>query len=229
MTDALAAVLFDMDGLLVETESLWLIAEQRTMAAHGGSWSEADQHANLGGPLPKVAGYMNDQLGGGHSIDELGARLVSEMIELLSTEPVHWQPGARELVHAVRAEGIPRALVSASYRVMIDAIMVGMTRDLGADAFDVTIGGDETPRTKPFPDPYLIAAERLGVDIRSCVVLEDSETGSRAGMAAGALVVGVPSLIELTELPGRRIVRSLEHVDVSTLSALSSEWLAREL
>ena len=120
------------------------------------------------------------------------------------------------------------ALVSASWRSLISAVHDSVLHELGHEVFVTTVAGDEVERTKPFPDPYLLAAQRIGVDARHCVVLEDSHTGSQAGVASGALVVAVPSFVAIEPKDGLRVVSSLEELTPELLGAWSYEWAPRD-
>jgi HAD superfamily hydrolase (TIGR01509 family) len=222
-----AAVLFDMDGLLVETEHLWYAAEIEVMTSLGAGWGPEHQAALVGGPLEYAVSYLVEHAGGGHDHDAVMALLVTSMERQVRTEPVHWRPGARALLDALDAAGVPCALVSASWRSIVDAVGDALLHEVGHGVFRTTVAGDEGERTKPFPDPYLLAAARLGVDPAHCVVLEDSHTGTRAGLAAGAFVVAVPSLVDIEPQPGMRVVRSLEELTPALLGAWSHEWSAR--
>jgi HAD superfamily hydrolase (TIGR01509 family) len=222
-----AAVLFDMDGLLVETEHLWYDAELEVIGELGGSWGPEHQEALVGGPLEKAVDMLIRQSGGKHDHDEVMNLLLTTMERQLRTKPVHWRPGAQELVLALEAAGVPCALVSASWRNLVDAVHDAVLHELGHDVFATTVAGDEGERTKPFPDPYLLAAARIGVPIEHCVVLEDSHTGSRAGLAAGAYVVAVPSLVDIEPEPGLRVVRSLVEVTPGRLGEWSHAWSSR--
>jgi HAD superfamily hydrolase (TIGR01509 family) len=219
-----AAVLFDMDGLLVETESLWFRAEAGLVAELGGTWSDDDSLAMVGGPLERAVRAMIEVAGGDH--DEVLVRdlLLVRMEKLLRTEPVHWQPGARELLLSLRAAGVPCALVSASWRSLVEAVLDAVLHEVGPDALQTTVAGDDLPRTKPHPDPYLEAARRLGVPIGACVVLEDSVTGTEAGAAAGALVVAVPAQASVEEREGVRVVGSLLELSPELLGRWSRSW-----
>jgi HAD superfamily hydrolase (TIGR01509 family) len=221
-----AAALFDMDGLLVETESIWFRAETEIVDELGGWWGEELSEAVLGGPIERAVRFMIEHSGGDH--DELVVRemLMSRMEQLLRTEPIHWQPGARTLLLALQTAEVPMALVSASWRPVVDAVMVAALDDLGGDIFVTTVAGDDLPRTKPHPDPYLEAARRLGVGVRECVVLEDSPTGAEAGVASGAYVVAVPSLVPVTAVPGLRVVQSLTELTPELLGEWSQAWHA---
>ncbi|GAA4971615.1 hypothetical protein GCM10023225_11650 [Kineococcus glutinatus] len=126
-----------------------------------------------------------------------------------------WRPGARERLAGLRAAGVPTALVTMSYRSLAQEVV-----QLLPGAFDVLVPGDEVARGKPAPDPYLRAAELLGVDPRECVALEDSATGVRSAEAAGCRTVAVPHLVPVPAAPGRSRVRSLADVDLAVLARL---------
>jgi len=222
-----AAVLFDMDGLLVETEELWYEAERVLMDEIGVEWGPEHQEVLVGGPLEFAVSYMIQVAGGGHDHDLMLNKLMVEMERVLRTEPVHWRPGAKELVALLEQRGVPMALVSASWRSLISAVHDSVLHELGHEVFVTTVAGDEVERTKPFPDPYILAAQRIGVDPRHCVVLEDSHTGSQAGVASGALVVAVPSYVVIEPSEGLRVVRSLEDVTPELLGEWSHEWSPR--
>ncbi|RZS80057.1 HAD superfamily hydrolase (TIGR01509 family)/HAD superfamily hydrolase (TIGR01549 family) [Motilibacter rhizosphaerae] len=212
----LQAVFFDMDGTLVHTESTWLDAEIAVAEQLGGTWTPEDQAAHVGGPLPKVGASILRSAGRDDlTPDEVGELLNAEVERLLRTGPVHWMPGAKELLDEVLAAGVPVALVSASYRRLVDAVLAAV-----GDAFTTTVAGDEVAELKPAPHAYLEAARRLGVEPARCVVLEDSPTGVRAGEAAGCPVVAVPSVAPVEPAPGRTVVTSLEQVDLDRLRRL---------
>jgi len=222
-----AAVLFDMDGLLVETEHLWYDAELEVIAELGGSWGPEHQEDLVGGPLEKAVDLLIAQSGGSHDHDEVMDLLLRTMERQLRTKPVHWRPGAQRLLLSLEEAGVPCALVSASWRMLVDAVHDAVLHEVGHDVFATTVAGDEGERTKPHPDPYLLAAERIGVPAAQCVVLEDSHTGSRAGLASGAYVVAVPSLVDIAVEPGLRVVRSLEELTPELLGAWSHDWSPR--
>jgi HAD superfamily hydrolase (TIGR01509 family) len=225
-----AAVLFDMDGLLVETEDIWYLAESEIMQSFDVPWGPEHQAALVGGPVDLAVEYMVRHAaaeGQPRTHAEVLAMLVTSMESLVRTEPVHWRPGARELLLALESRGVPCALVSASWRNLVDAVCDAVLHEVGHGVFATRVASGELERTKPFPDPYLLAAERLGVDIRECVVLEDSHTGVTAGVASGALVVGVPSLVDIEPATGLRVVRSLEELTPELLGEWSAEWTSR--
>lgn len=226
---SLCAVLWDLDGTLLDTEHLWLAAEQRVMAVHGYAWTTADQQHCLGGPLERVAAYMVEQSGTTASVDAIGNELLTAMEDMLRAHEPSWRPGVVRLIAQMRRAGLPLALVTASHRRLLDALDDTLERILATDAgvtapvFDVTVAGDEVPATKPDPGPYLEAARRLGVDIEQCVVIEDSPTGVTAGVASGAFVVAVPHLAPIEAGPRCRVVATLDDVDLSRISTLFAE------
>ena len=222
-----AAVLFDMDGLLVDPEHLWYDAELEVIEQLGGTWGPQHQQSLVGGPLEKAVALLVEQSGGGHDHAAVMGLLLVTMERQLRTRPVHWRPGAQELLVALEAAGVPCALVSASWRTLVDAAHDAVLHEVGHDLFATTVAGDEVEHTKPSPDPYLLAAARIGVPASQCVVLEDSHTGSRAGLAAGAYVVVVPSLVDIDPEPGLRVVRSLEELTPELLGAWSHTWSPR--
>ncbi|MEI8056812.1 MAG: HAD family hydrolase [Actinomycetes bacterium] len=222
-----AAVLFDMDGLLVETEDLWYAAETLLMAELGTVWGPEHQGTLVGGPLEFAVQYMIEVTGADHDHAVVLQRLIVLMEAQLRSNPVHWRPGARELVEALNAASVPCALVSASWRVLIDAVHDAVLHELGHEVFATTVAGDELERTKPHPDPYLLAALRMGVDPAHCIVLEDSHTGARSGVAAGAFVVAVPSVVDIELAHGLHVVRSLEGLTPAILGDWSHDWSPR--
>jgi len=191
----LSAVLFDMDGLLVDTEPAWMRAEKVLVAELGGAaWGEADQRAILGLSLPLAIDHMKRRTGSDLAPDVIGDRLVDLFLGELGGGGIPLQPGAAELVGEVAAAGVPFALVSASVRRIMTMVMDHM-QAAGVPRFPVSIAGDEVPRGKPDPLPYLRAADLLDVPIERAVVLEDSPNGVLAGWSAGATVVAVEVMV----------------------------------
>ena len=209
------AVLFDMDGLLIDSEPVWFDVESEVVSRLGGTWSHAHQAACIGGTLDASCRYILEVTGSSVSVDDLTKMLLEGMVEHFHAGlPLH--EGALELVDAVRARGVPTALVSSSYRVLVDAAL----DRIGAHRFDVSVVGDEIKQGKPHPEPYLTACEKLEVDPRRCVALEDAASGVRSAEAAGCVVVAVPSVAPIEATPTRPVVASLREVDVDWLLAL---------
>ena len=188
------AVLFDMDGTLIDSEGLWLQAEIDVMAGLGGHWTDLDQAHCLGGPLERVAVYMVGKAGSDADPVDVGAMLLDAMEQKLRESPLVWQPGARALVIACRQAGVPTALVSASWTRLIDAVSEKIERDIGRRAFDVVVAGDDVTESKPHPEPYLTAAGALATPPGRCLALEDSPTGVRSAVTAGCRVVAIPHI-----------------------------------
>jgi HAD superfamily hydrolase (TIGR01509 family) len=215
VTDALAAVFFDMDGLLIDSEPIWSIAEAEIMEWLGGPWNLEVKAACLGKRVDESCRNLVAIAGSTRDPAEVVERLLGRMCELYR-QHLPWHHGARELVDGLRAAGVPTALVSSSFRVLVDTAL----HEMGAHRFDVTIAGDEVTNAKPHPEPYLSAAERLGVDPRRCVVFEDSLTGVLAAEAAGCLAVAVPDVVPVERADRRPVLDSLADVDLDWLRSL---------
>ncbi|MFF0342904.1 HAD family hydrolase [Kribbella sp. NPDC004875] len=213
---ALQAVLWDMDGTLVDSETVWAEVQLELLAELGATWTIEDCMTLIGSDLRDAVQVWLARIPEGViTADELADRMFSEVVEALRKQ-VTFMPGALELLQALRKEEIPCALVSASYRTMIDAVL----GHLPPDPFDVIVAGDEVTLGKPHPEPYLTAVERLGVDPAYCVAIEDSVTGTQAATAAGLYVVAVPQLVTVPEAPRRLVVKSLEPLTPESLRAL---------
>lgn len=223
-----SAALLDMDGTLIDSESLWLIAETAVMADHGYAWTQADQAHCLGGPLERVADYMSQRATSGVSATEIGHDLLARMEALLRSTSLRWMPGARDLLVDLHAHRVPAALVSASWRSLVAAVHEAAIEDLGFDPFAATVAGDEVAASKPDPAPYLLAAERLNVVIADAVAIEDSPVGVASASASGAVVVAVPHLAAVADGDGVVVVDSLEGIGARTLGGLVAGRLAAE-
>ncbi|MDD9372135.1 MAG: HAD family phosphatase [Acidimicrobiales bacterium] len=212
-----AAVLWDMDGTLVDTEPFWIRAETELVTTHGGTWTRANAETLVGMDLLDAAAEIRRL--GGVDIDpvDIVNMMMERVIELMADEPP-WQPGALHLLAALGAEGIPCVLVTMSWRRLAGAVVDLLPPGTFADL----VVGDEVPRGKPHPDPYLAAARRLGVDARDCVAIEDSPIGVASARAAGCTVLGVPHAVDLVPASVDALVPSLAGVDVAELRRLAS-------
>lgn len=187
-----SAVFFDMDGLLVNSEPLWLESETEMMAGFGYQWLESDQVACLGGPLDRVGKYMSDLIGGKRDGNSLMLEIIDRMIIKFQGQ-LPFMPGAVELINDLRAHGVDLTLVSASPRSLVDAVLANFE----ANPFVRSISSDDVKFSKPDPEGYLLAASSGGHDISNCLVLEDSLTGVTAAKASGAWVLAVPHLVPI--------------------------------
>ena len=220
MTTPLAALLFDMDGLLVDTEPVWTVAEVELAERLGGRWTVELKAAIVGTRLETAVPRILVGLGRVPApalVAQTMQDLLDRMVELYARDLVPL-PGALALLCEAQAAGVPVALVSSSYRVLVQAVLAR----LAPVAFDLVLAGDEVRRAKPHPEPYLTACAALGVDPAAAVVLEDSPTGIASGEAAGCAVVAVPSVpgVHVSPGPRRLVIGSLLDVDLGRLRAL---------
>lgn len=214
-----SAILFDMDGTLVDTEPLWLVSETELMDDFGFAWTSQDQAKCLGGPLDRVGEYMYELAGKVKSPEFFRDSLIALMAKKLHKGAV-LMDGADELLQVCAEFEIPVALVSASPRVLIDAVL----KSLPDHRFLVSISSDDVRNTKPDPEGYLKSADMLGVNIANCLILEDSLTGVNAAQASGAFVVGIPHLVPIPESARVRVVNTVRELDQEKLVSLFKEW-----
>ena len=204
---------------MVDSEPEWLQSEIEVTAAFGYSWSEEDQVACLGGPLTKVGQYMYDKCGQKQSPEFFTQTLIdTQVARMRGNTPT--MPGAIELVRELQLHGVKTALVSASPRNIVDAVL----DNLGHDLFPFSISSDDVAVTKPDPECYLKAASMSGSEISNCLVLEDSITGMTAAKASGAYLIAVPHLVSVAESERIRVIKSLEQLSYSKLSQLKSDF-----
>ena len=207
-----AAVLWDLDGTIVDTEPLWMAAEKEVALRHGKKWSEADGLALVGNSLMASGAYISERIDGAMTAAEIVDFLVSRLTDSLSGH-IDWRPGARELITALDAADVPQALVTMSWARIAEPIAAQLP-------FGAVVTGDAVSRPKPHPDPYLLAAERLSVDATKCLAIEDSRTGAASATAAGCDVLVVPHYVSVPEAP-RRVQRpTLEGLTPADLDKL---------
>lgn len=180
------------------------------MAYFGEQWTAADQARAIGGPIERVVAYIGTRTGGdeGH----VARILVSEIEHLVATEAAHWMPGARELLAQARSQDVPTAIVSNSWRVLLDLLVRNM--DVQPD---ITLSSTEVARPKPDPEPFLTACRLLNARPEATWVIEDSPTGASAGLAAGCWVLGVGPAIDGLDDPRLRKVPTLAGVALDSL------------
>ncbi|MBF6574460.1 HAD family hydrolase [Nocardia farcinica] len=215
MTGRLAAVLWDMDGTLLDSEKLWDIAVRELAVELGTEMTDEVRHALVGASGPNALRILFDGLGVDPTTEALreAADFLERRVGDLMTGPIPWRPGAADALALVRASGLSSALVTNTIRSLTE---FGLDT-LGRHHFDVSVCGDEVAEGKPAPDPYLRAAELLGVDPRHCVAVEDSPTGARAATAAGCAVIVVPCEVPVPDGPGRVLRESLIGLTVDHL------------
>ena len=210
----IAAVLFDMDGVLVDSEPIWYDVETALVERMGGTWGREHQLKCIGGTVDWFCRYVIELTGSERTPEDVEAEVTSLMAARI-TEALTVHAGALELVDAVRVRGARTALVTSSYRALVDPALVW----LGAERFDAVVTGDEVSRGKPDPEPYLTACRQLGVAPHEAVVIEDAPTGIAAAEAAGCAVVAVPSVSLIEPGPGRRVVERIADIDPDWLLA----------
>jgi HAD superfamily hydrolase (TIGR01509 family) len=227
-TPGLAAVLWDMDGTLVDTEPYWMAAEAALVERFGGTWTHEQALGLVGAGLEDGARVLQDA----------GVRMPEEQIVQWLTDQVMakleseretggrdpFRPGARELLRSLKDAGIPTGLVTMSRRRMADIIVAR----IGFEAFDVVLGGDDVTRPKPYPDPYLLACEALGVRAADAVAIEDSPNGLRSAVASGAVSLGVPLALSLEGVGAHELWPTLHGRTVEDLRALHARHAREE-
>jgi len=218
MENFFSAVFFDMDGLFANSEPLWLEGETELMARFGHSWTHEDQVHCLGGPLTRVGEYMFS-LVSVESPQFFTQTLVDIVVAKLSSG-TQLMPGAQKLARALKAAGVPIAMVSASPRNIVNAVLSGVDHN-----FATTISSDDVKNTKPDPEGYLKAAEFFGVDIAQCLIFEDSLTGVVAATSSGAFLIAVPHFVTVNESPRVRVIKSLEELDIEVLKSYHADFI----
>ncbi|MGH6656304.1 MAG: HAD family hydrolase [Actinocrinis sp.] len=209
------AVLFDMDGTLIDSEPIWFETEIAILAEYGYELAREHWVNVLGQPNDVAVRYLLEVSGVPLSPQQLNRRIEDAMAERLGAG-VELVAGAKELFTEIDAAGVPAALVTASSRRIVEASL----GSIGADRFRLTVSGDDVLRGKPDPEPYLTAARRLGVDPARCVVIEDSPNGSRSGAAAGCRVVAIPHAAPIAPHPLITLAGSLAEVNLGFLRGL---------
>ncbi|MEV5822119.1 HAD family phosphatase [Micromonospora haikouensis] len=209
-------MLFDMDGTLVDSEKLWDVALRELAAEYGATLSDAGRKALIGNSMADAMRILHDDLGQPHRDPQVSAAWIDARILELFRTGLRWRPGALALLRAVRAAGIPTALVTSSGRPLVEVAL----DTLGRDSFNVVVCGDEVDAAKPHPEPYLTAARLLGVPIARCVAIEDSPPGVASALAAGAAVLAVPAEVPIAPTDGVHQLDSLTGADLELLAAL---------
>lgn len=208
-----------MDGLLVDSEPEWFESEREVTARYGYEWTPQDQIYCLGGPLSRVGQYMFEKCNMANSPEQFTQELINSQVKRMQSQ-TPLMPGALQLVGELQAMGIKTALVSASPRIIVDAVL----SSVGQTLFPFSISSDDVINTKPHPDAYLKAAAISGVDINNCLVFEDSLTGMNAAIASGAWLIAVPHLVTIEEGAKIRRIKSLQQISFNTLQKLRQDF-----
>lgn len=210
------AVLFDLDGTFVDTEPLWMAAEQALGERYGAPWTTADSHALIGASLADVGVYIRERMGLTMTPAGIVAKILADVGADIRRRGAPWRPGAVELLHDCNRLGVRTGLVTMSYRsltnTLVDALPGGW--------FDVVVAGDDVANGKPHPEPYRTAAEALGVAPVECIAVEDSPAGAESAETAGCCVVVVPNHVDVPLTPRRRALATLSGCTARDLAAL---------
>lgn len=216
------ALLVDMDGTLVDSESRWLVAETQVMAELDMNWTHEDQMHCLGGPIERLVSYIREK--SQTKLDEVhvSERLLVLVEAAFRDQPLEWRTGMIELLREGTRQGIPIGLVTASSRSLVDVVLAQLESDLGYPAFTTVVAHGDAKRGKPHPDPYALGARRLGVGPRDALALEDSLTGVTSAVAAGCAVIAVPHLVPIA-ISGAACVEDLSHHSIASLWSLARD------
>lgn len=204
---------------MVDSEPEWLKSESEITAAYGYQWQPEDQVACLGGPLSRVGQYMHQKCKQAETPGFFTSKLIEVQSERMRLH-TPFMPGAYELVKDLQRNGVKTGLVSASPRIIVDAVL----DNVGTDLFPFSISSDDVDNTKPHPDAYLKAAKLANSDIANCLILEDSLTGVNAATSSGAWLVAVPHLVRVDESARVRVIRSLEQLNFTKLQSLYKDF-----
>ena len=209
------AVLWDMDGTLIDSEPYWLASESEFASSRNSSWGPEDGLGVIGMSLYESSKLIKARVGTDLEPQEIIDEITNGVLARLD-QSIPWRPGARELLTVLRENSIKTALVTGSMHRMAQRV----AEAIGFDAFDLIIGGDDVSKGKPHPESYLTAAAMLGVDPTHCVAFEDSLIGISAAEAAGTKAVGISHIVEIPAQEGRILWPSLKGVQIEDLKAL---------
>ena len=211
-----AAVLWDLDGTLIDSEPSWAAAEHKLAQAHGFEWTEQDELSLVGNALPDSGAALQAR-GIDLSVSEIVEIMVQSVVADIGTA-VPWQPGSLALPAALMSAEVPCALGTMSYQAIADQIVASVP----AGTFQAVVSGDNVTHGKPHPEPYILAAERLGVDISRSVAIEDSLTGLASAQSAGARVLAVQRKVQIPAAEDRSRVAELVSLSVEDLSRIAA-------
>ena len=213
-----SAVLFDMDGTLVDTEPWWFQAEHAYAERFGGTWSQADALAVVGTPLIMTTSGLEKATGSGETHQQIRDHLVAYLLGKYESDGLPWRPGMQELTARLHAQGVPMALVTSSHRPLADAVAARLPQGF----FGAVVSADDVQHVKPDPEPYLTALARLGTRPQSSVAIEDSPSGLASAKASGANVVGIPCMSPVEASPGLSRLPDAHHLSDQVLARIAA-------
>lgn len=206
------AVLFDMDGTLIDSEPYWMESEQALAAEHNGSWTDEDGLDVVGMSLDKSSRLLKERANIPLEPEEI-VDVLTEEVQKKLRKVVPWRPGAKELLQDLKSHGVKTALVTMSMHRMAQQVVDA----IDFPAFDVIVAGDDVRHGKPHPEPYLKAAELLGFEPKDCIAFEDSISGLTSAEQAGTIAIGIPNIVPIPEKPGRILWDSFNGVNYKQL------------
>jgi len=209
-----AAVLWDMDGTLIDTEPFWMAAEIELAETHGAVWTHADALAMVGSAMSVCTAALRER--GVDLPDEEIREFLNVRVAAGVARGIPWQKGAPEALGRLREAGVPLALVTSSFHRLADPFVEA------TGFFDVLVAGDDVERAKPDPEPYLTAARRLGVPITACVAVEDSRSGVASALASGARTVAIEVMAHVESRPGLSRISSLTDLGLDELARVAA-------
>lgn len=216
-----SALLWDLDGTIVDSEDYWIQAEVELAESHGGFWTHEDGMIQVGQGLPVTAAALQAR-GVKLGIQEIIDFLAMRVGELLEGE-VPWRPGALEMLQAASSAGLPQAMVTMS----VHSIAQRVAQRVPGVTFDLLITGDRVPHQKPHPAAYEMAAAGLGFAPSDCLAFEDSPSGMRSAHDSGAALIGVRHLVPLDESIGTAVWDTLSHKTLDDVCVVFAEHKAR--
>lgn len=221
MSHHLKAVLWDLDGTVVDSEGYWIATESEIASEHGAAWDEADGLAAVGLPIARTAELLIDR-GVRASVEVLVAEMITRMEARVQADGVPYRPGVEPLLAGLRAAGIRQALVTMSHGGYVDAVVEGIP----SGTFEVVRTGDTVERGKPDPRIYHDAVAHLGLEVGHCLAIEDSPSGVGAILAAGVTPVAVPFMVDVPAADLLVVLPTLDGVSVDHLDLIHRRWQA---
>ena len=219
-TESLQAVLFDMDGTIIDSEPYWMRAERELVESFGGTWSDEQGYALVGSGLWNSASLIK-AAGVELELDDIVHHLSNRVLEQIK-DSVPWRPGVREVLGTILQRGLPCALVTMSLRKNAEALAEAVAQELGAPVFHAIISGDDVSAPKPNPEAYLLGAQALGVPISHTVAIEDSSYGAASAFSAGAVTIGIPLHVDI---PWDYVHEIWDSLDGKSLEDLEASWV----